>query len=47
MSIQSYPVAAKHGANIITAIARGNVVAKALCYKPESRGFEPRWSDYF
>jgi hypothetical protein len=24
--------------------ARGNVVVKTLCYKPEGRGFETRWS---
>jgi hypothetical protein len=23
--------------------ARGSVVVKALCYKPEDRGFETRW----
>jgi hypothetical protein len=25
---------------------RASVVVKALCYKPEGRGFEPRWSEY-
>jgi hypothetical protein len=25
--------------------ARGSVVIKALCYKPEGRGFENRWGD--
>jgi hypothetical protein len=27
--------------------ARGSVVVKALCYKPEGRGFETRWSEWF
>jgi hypothetical protein len=27
--------------------ARGSVVAEALCYKPEVRGFETRWSELF
>jgi hypothetical protein len=26
--------------------ARGIVVVKALCYKPESRGFDTRWGDF-
>jgi hypothetical protein len=25
--------------------ARGNVVVKALCYKPEDRGFDTRWGE--
>jgi hypothetical protein len=25
--------------------ARGIVVTKALCYKPEGRGFETRWGE--
>jgi hypothetical protein len=27
--------------------ARGSVVVKALCYKPEGGGFETRWSELF
>jgi hypothetical protein len=27
--------------------ARGSVVVKALCYKPEGRGFETRWDEWF
>jgi hypothetical protein len=27
--------------------ARGSVVVKALCYKPEGRGFENRWGEWF
>jgi hypothetical protein len=27
--------------------ARGSVVVKALCYKPEGRGFETRWGEWF
>jgi hypothetical protein len=27
--------------------ARGSIVIKALCYKPESRGFETRWCEWF
>jgi hypothetical protein len=27
--------------------ARGSVVVKALCYKPEGRGFDTRWGDFF
>jgi hypothetical protein len=27
--------------------ARGSVVVKALCYKPEGRGFDSRWGDFF
>jgi hypothetical protein len=26
---------------------RGSVVVKALCYKPEGRGFETRWGEWF
>jgi hypothetical protein len=26
--------------------ARGNVVVKALCYKPEDRGFETQWGEW-
>jgi hypothetical protein len=26
--------------------ARGSVVVKALCYKPESRGFDSRWGEF-
>jgi hypothetical protein len=26
--------------------ARGNVVVKALCYKPEGRGFETLWGEF-
>jgi hypothetical protein len=26
--------------------AQGRVVVEALCYKPESRGFETRWGDW-
>jgi hypothetical protein len=26
---------------------RGSVVVKALCYKPEDRGFETRWGNDF
>jgi hypothetical protein len=26
---------------------RGRVVVKALCYKPEGRGFETRWGEWF
>jgi hypothetical protein len=26
--------------------ARGSVVVKALCYKPEGRGFDFRWSEF-
>jgi hypothetical protein len=26
--------------------ARGNVVVKALCYKPEGRGIASRWSEF-
>jgi hypothetical protein len=28
-------------------VARGSIMVKALCYKPEGRGFEPRWGDFF
>jgi hypothetical protein len=27
--------------------ARGSVVIKALCYKPEGRAFETRWGEWF
>jgi hypothetical protein len=27
--------------------ARGSIVVKALCYKPEGRGFEARWDEWF
>jgi hypothetical protein len=27
--------------------ARGSIVVKALCYKPEGHGFETRWSEWF
>jgi hypothetical protein len=27
--------------------ALGSVVIKALCYKPEGRGFDTRWGDFF
>jgi hypothetical protein len=27
--------------------ARGSVVVKALCYKPEGGGFDTRWGDFF
>jgi hypothetical protein len=27
--------------------ARGSIVVKALCYKPEGRGFETRWGEWF
>jgi hypothetical protein len=27
--------------------ARGSVVVKVLCYKPEGRGFETRWGEWF
>jgi hypothetical protein len=27
--------------------ARGSVVVKALCYKPEGRGFDNRLGDFF
>jgi hypothetical protein len=27
--------------------ARGSVMVKALCYKPEDRGFDTRWGDFF
>jgi hypothetical protein len=27
--------------------ARSSVVVKALCYKPEGRGFDTRWGDFF
>jgi hypothetical protein len=27
-------------------VQRGSVVVKALCYKPESRGFETQWGEY-
>jgi hypothetical protein len=26
--------------------ARGSVVVKALCHKPEGRGFDSRWSEF-
>jgi hypothetical protein len=26
---------------------RGGVVVKALCYKPEGRGFVNRWDEFF
>jgi hypothetical protein len=26
--------------------ARGSVVVKALCYKPEGRGFDARWGEF-
>jgi hypothetical protein len=26
--------------------ARGGVVVKALCYKPEGRGFDSRWGEF-
>jgi hypothetical protein len=26
--------------------ARGSVVVKALCYKPEGRGFDSQWGEY-
>jgi hypothetical protein len=26
--------------------ARGSVVVKALCYKPEGRGFDTRWGEF-
>jgi hypothetical protein len=26
--------------------ARGSVVVKAICYKPEGRGFETLWSEW-
>jgi hypothetical protein len=25
---------------------RGNIVVKALCYKPEGRGFNTRWGEF-
>jgi hypothetical protein len=25
----------------------GSIVVKALCYKPEGRGFETRWGEWF
>jgi hypothetical protein len=28
-------------------VARGSVVVKALCYKPEGRGFETWWGEWF
>jgi hypothetical protein len=27
--------------------AHGSIVVKALCYKPEGRGFETRWGEWF
>jgi hypothetical protein len=27
--------------------ARGSVVVKAQCYKPEGRGFDIRWGEFF
>jgi hypothetical protein len=27
--------------------ARGSIVVKALCYKPEGHGFETRWGEWF
>jgi hypothetical protein len=26
---------------------RGSVEVKALCYKPEGRGFDSRWGEFF
>jgi hypothetical protein len=26
--------------------ARSNIVVKALCYKPEGRGFDTRWGEF-
>jgi hypothetical protein len=34
-------------ANVGLSGARGSVVVKALCCKPESRGFKSRWGGYF
>jgi hypothetical protein len=28
-------------------IARASVVVKALSYKPEGRGFDTRWGDFY
>jgi hypothetical protein len=27
--------------------ARGSVVIKALCYRPEGRGFDTRWGEFW
>jgi hypothetical protein len=27
--------------------AHSRIVVKALCYKPEGRGFDTRWGDFF
>jgi hypothetical protein len=32
---------------LICILARGSVVVKALCYKPEGRGFDTRGGDFF
>jgi hypothetical protein len=50
------PQSAKVGTQIIIIIiiiiayiegGRGSVVVKALCYKPEGRGFEIWWGEWF
>jgi hypothetical protein len=28
-------------------VARGSIVVRTLCYKPEGRGFETRWGEWF
>jgi hypothetical protein len=33
-------------ANSLGSGARGSVVVKALCYKPEGRGFDTRWGEF-
>jgi hypothetical protein len=36
-----------HFSNILTIfVAHGSVVVKALCYKPDGRGFDTRWGDF-
>jgi hypothetical protein len=32
--------------NLLFYILRGSIVVKALCYKPEGRGFDSRWGEF-
>jgi hypothetical protein len=35
------------GSTIVITEARGSVVVKELCYKPESCGFDTQWGEFF
>jgi hypothetical protein len=37
----------KHGGKMVYILRRGSVVVKALCCKPEGRGFKSRWGGFF